>query len=291
VLCQSYRNFELIICDDASKDATWNIIQQYKDPRIRAYRNEKNIGEYPNRNSGIVRALGEYLIFIDGDDMMYPHGLEFMVKMLHAFPDCGMALMRWFKNNLFYPVVITPHQFYTGVYFGYGFNDTAFSNILFRTKVLKEAGGLSNEHAAGDDYVRLAIAAAHPTLLIIDNLTWWRETPGQASTQLSNSDVGIISGYKMKMKFLLAENCPLSANEKELAKINMSISLSRYIVKQILKLNWKRAIAIIRSCEISVVDLLEYRRSFLYKDPFESHTAINPLKMEWQKNPFTNIQG
>lgn len=153
ILSSSYQNFELIIGDDSSQDNTWSIIQEYSDSRIVRYRNEQNIGEYPNRNKAIGLAKGEYLIFIDGDDMIYPHGLEFMVKMLHAFPECAMALMRWFRNDLFFPVVITPHQFYLGEYFGYVFLGTAFSNVLFDTHILIEEGGLSLKYRAGDDFV------------------------------------------------------------------------------------------------------------------------------------------
>src|SRR5688500_10757789 len=73
VLLQRYKHFELIICDDNSKDDSWNIISSYEDPRIRKFRNENNLGEYENRNSAIRRAQGEYLIFIDADDIIYPH--------------------------------------------------------------------------------------------------------------------------------------------------------------------------------------------------------------------------
>src|SRR5438105_4541179 len=77
VLAQTYDNIEYIIGDDYSTDNTWQIIREYKDERIRAYRNEKNLGEYPNRNKAISLATGKYLIFIDGDDILYPHGIAY----------------------------------------------------------------------------------------------------------------------------------------------------------------------------------------------------------------------
>src|SRR5438046_2702713 len=86
VLAQDFRNFELLICDDCSTDRTWELIKRYSDRRIRAIRNETNLGEYPNRNKALYLARGRYFMFIDGDDYIYPHGLGFMVKMIDRFP-------------------------------------------------------------------------------------------------------------------------------------------------------------------------------------------------------------
>ena len=72
VLASSYTDFEYIISDDCSTDDTWDIIQEYKDGRIKAWRNQTNIGEYPNRNIVLRQAKGKYFLFIDGDDLTYP---------------------------------------------------------------------------------------------------------------------------------------------------------------------------------------------------------------------------
>ncbi len=285
ILCQSNDNFELIICDDASKDDTWPIIQQYKDHRVRAFRNEENIGEYRNRNKALQLSKGEYLIFIDGDDMMYPHGLEFMVKMLHAFPECGMALMQWFRNNIFYPVVISPEMFYEGVYFDYGFNNVAFTNVLFRTSVLKAAGGLSEKYKAGDSYIRLKIAATSPCLLINDDLTWWRETPGQASERLNNSSDGITTEYNIKYEFLNHPACPLSKKDRNKAKKNMDHVLSRYIVRQFFRLEWKN-LSVMRSCNFSIPDLRSFFSKPEKRDPFKGFTSTSPFMLDLDKNPY-----
>jgi len=290
ILCQSNENFELVICDDASKDDTWQIIQRYDDPRIRAFRNERNIGEYRNRNKGIELSTGEYLIFIDGDDMMYPHGLEFMVKMLHGFPECGMALMQWFRNNLFYPIVISPEKFYEGVYFGSNFNDVAFANVLFRTSALKTAGGLSEIYKAGDNYIRLKIAATSPCVLINDDLTWWRETPGQASEKLNNSIDGIITEYNIKYEFLNHPSCPLSVNDRIVAKKNMDHVLSWYVIRQLIKLHWGNVSAIMRSCDFSIANLFSFFGKMEKRDLFDGFTSTFPLRLGWEKNPYAKTE-
>ena len=78
VLAQTFADFEYIIVDDCSKDGSFEIARSYasKDSRIRLYRNDSNLGDYPNRNKAASYARGKYLKFIDSDDLLYPHALE-----------------------------------------------------------------------------------------------------------------------------------------------------------------------------------------------------------------------
>ncbi|MEJ0081053.1 MAG: glycosyltransferase family A protein [Puia sp.] len=77
VLASSYSNLELIIVDDHSSDDTVNIGRAYaeKDNRVNVYLNEKNLGDYPNRNKAASYARGEFLKYVDSDDYIYPWGL------------------------------------------------------------------------------------------------------------------------------------------------------------------------------------------------------------------------
>jgi glycosyltransferase involved in cell wall biosynthesis len=287
ILNSSYKNFELIVGDDCSKDNTWEIIQEFDDSRIVAYRNDDNLKEYPNRNKAIGLARGEYLIFIDGDDMIYPHGLEFMVKMIHAFPSCAMALMRWFKNDLFYPIIISPEQFYIGEYLGDSFLGTAFSNILFRTKILKEKGGLSTKFRAGDDYIRYKIGATYDSLIISDGLTWWRETPGQASQLFNSSFDGFIEVFEMKFMFLTEESCPLKGIDRITAKENLEIILAKKMIKLLLGFQIKRFMMLRSRFGLHLGKLLKAFHSLTFKNPFQGFSPTNPHKLPFYLNPYS----
>src|ERR1035438_9843576 len=71
ILRQDYSDLELIISDNASTDATGNICREYaaKDPRIRYYRNETNIGASANFNCLVKLARGEYFKWAAHDDV------------------------------------------------------------------------------------------------------------------------------------------------------------------------------------------------------------------------------
>ncbi|MBB3034384.1 glycosyltransferase family 2 protein [Alteriqipengyuania lutimaris] len=74
VLGQEFADFELIIVDDASQDGTFAILQDYaeRDPRIRLLRQERNQGLSVARNIGIAQARGEWVTFLDADDLFSP---------------------------------------------------------------------------------------------------------------------------------------------------------------------------------------------------------------------------
>lgn len=77
VLEQTFKDYELIIVNDASKDSTLEKIKGYDDKRITIIDNEKNVGLGAVRNKGIAIAKGEYIVHLDGDDALYePTTLE-----------------------------------------------------------------------------------------------------------------------------------------------------------------------------------------------------------------------
>jgi len=84
VLCQSYKNFELIIVDNCSTDNTFDIVNSYlkKDSRIKYYKNSTNIGMYRNYNQAMLYAEAEYIRYLNADDKLHPESLERFVEIL-----------------------------------------------------------------------------------------------------------------------------------------------------------------------------------------------------------------
>ncbi|MBE9192477.1 glycosyltransferase family 2 protein [Gloeocapsopsis crepidinum LEGE 06123] len=93
VLQQTYSDFELLLVDDGSPDASVEVCQNICDPRIKILR-QHNQGPAAARNLGIRHAQGEYIAFIDGDDLWLPQKLEKHLEHLHNSPDVGVSFSR-----------------------------------------------------------------------------------------------------------------------------------------------------------------------------------------------------
>jgi glycosyltransferase involved in cell wall biosynthesis len=91
VLAQTFDDFELIVCDNASEDSTPEVVGSYDDPRLRAYRNERNLGLFPNFARCLELARGELVKFVCSDDWLDPRYLERTVPVMRDHP--GVALL------------------------------------------------------------------------------------------------------------------------------------------------------------------------------------------------------
>jgi glycosyltransferase involved in cell wall biosynthesis len=82
ILKQSFTDFELLIINDGSTDASMQIVESFKSPKIRVLHNLTNKGLVFTRNRGIEEAKGEYLAWLDADDYALPQRLETQVNFM-----------------------------------------------------------------------------------------------------------------------------------------------------------------------------------------------------------------
>jgi len=91
IICQTYANIEIIITDDGSTDDSLDVIRRYKDNRIKLITHEKNQGLIFTRNEAVAMAQGEYIAFLDSDDISSPDRIEKQLKFLEENTDFGMT--------------------------------------------------------------------------------------------------------------------------------------------------------------------------------------------------------
>lgn len=104
VLAQTFTDFELLLVDDGSNDASLDILRSYeiRDKRVRIFALDRNVGQAAAQNTGIAAANGDFIAFMDADDMSLPLRLEKQVDFLQRNPKIGLVgtFMRWVDQDM-----------------------------------------------------------------------------------------------------------------------------------------------------------------------------------------------
>ncbi len=90
-LNQTEKNFEIIVVDDASTDSTEKVVKGFTDPRIRYFKNNKNLGVPKNYNYVFSLAKGEYLCLLEDHDLLDPGYLEELLSLFKSHPELSFA--------------------------------------------------------------------------------------------------------------------------------------------------------------------------------------------------------
>ena len=146
VLNQTYQDLEFIICDDASTDGTWEILQRYEklDKRVLCFQNQENIGLGASLNRCFEKSSGQYIARQDADYISDPNRLEKTINFLVSSPapyvGCGVRVFDddgvWSYRQ--YPKVITKHMIAQK-------NPFFHPTMMFRRSVLEQVSGYSEE--------------------------------------------------------------------------------------------------------------------------------------------------
>ena len=179
VLEQTYTNFEIIIINDGSTDASENEILKLTDAKI-SYFKTANKGAAAARNFAIEMAKSEWLCFLDGDDLWKISHLEELKRLLDDFPNCGIYASRYqleFKTNTFLePKFLGLENDYRGIvsnYFEASMNHpiATSSSILIPKKVFNEIGPFKTYISSGQDTDMWLRIALHYPIAITNKVT------------------------------------------------------------------------------------------------------------------------
>ena len=102
IIKQTYSDFEIICIDDCGTDNTYNIVKNINDSRIKIIKHNNNLGLAVARNTGISKAVGKYIFFIDSDDFLFDQfSLENLVQIAEKDDaDIVLGKNKVFLNNL-----------------------------------------------------------------------------------------------------------------------------------------------------------------------------------------------
>ena len=263
VLSQTFGDFELLITDNCSTDGTFDIAKRYEslDPRVRVVLNERNLGQFGNRNRAAELARGSLLKYHDSDDLMYPHCLAAMVPMLLAEPTAGFGLStgnHWPGGPC--PMLLTPRMAYQREFFGEGLFNCGPGGALFRADAFRQLGGFVDAGAPSDHLFWMRACTQVNVLLMPADLFWYRVHPTQEfqslAAQMQNARVaGLI------WQALHARECPLTPEEREQAKRNRAYHLAKRTLQDVRRGRWRIAVERLRQSTMGVGDWLRYLRT------------------------------
>lgn len=157
ILSQTFADFELILVDDASRDASADICREYvaRDKRLRFVQLEQNVGAGGARNRGIAAASGDYIVFMDCDDVSLPQRLQNQVAFLDANPDIGLLGVCGHLTSSDTRTVL--HTFdlpqmhcliALDMFVGVGI---IYSTLMLRQELLRSIGGFEKGRRHGED--------------------------------------------------------------------------------------------------------------------------------------------
>jgi glycosyltransferase involved in cell wall biosynthesis len=192
VLNQTFSDFELIVINDGSQDSTLEIVSGIQDPRLKVF-SFTNAGLSASRNRGVSQATGEYISFLDADDLWTPDKLESQLKALQANPQAAVAYSwtdyidesnqflrqggRITVNGNIYANLLMTDLLENG------------SNPLICKQTLAEVGGFDESLKAAEDWdMWLRIAARYHFVVVPSPQILYRQSSQSMSSNVSKQE-------------------------------------------------------------------------------------------------------
>ena len=194
VLAQTYRDFEVVVVDDGSKDATAEVVSGYGEP-VRCIR-QANAGPSAARNRGLREARGEFVAFLDADDLWLPEKLAAQMPLFDAEGRVGLVYCRFERMDMDgRPLPTTPWLTPTGRVY-YQLLERSYvpaSTPVVRKACFERAGCFPEDMSWAEDWHLWIRIARHYEYAVADEvLVCHREMPGGLWAQRGKAHRGVL---------------------------------------------------------------------------------------------------
>jgi glycosyltransferase involved in cell wall biosynthesis len=261
VLSLEYSNYELIVVDDCSVDATFSIAERYSksDPRVRVFRNETNLGDYNNRNRAASYAKGKYLKYLDSDDLIYPFSLSIMVAAMEKYPEAALGLEESYYQEQVepFPFIKSSTLIYKTQFLKRGVLNSGPSGAILRTDIFKKLGGFSGTRYIGDTELWLKIACNYPVVFFQPAMVYWRKHANQEMTFEKQNRSSVWWRHELNRRVIFNSKKLLSTDERKMALNKLNRRLLHNIIISAFKNNdLSTSMYLIRNSSMSMRDLI-----------------------------------
>ncbi|WP_287129566.1 glycosyltransferase family A protein [Candidatus Cyanaurora vandensis] len=213
VLTQTFQDFEILVVDDGSPDQTGAWVQAQTDPRIKLF-TQVNQGPAAARNTALAQAQGEYVAFLDADDLWEPTKLAKQVQCLDQYPEVGLVdvwvmladgsgvakgrVLASQSEGWVYPQLIERNSVGCG------------SSPMVRRSCLAEVGVFDpNLHGTEDWDLWIRIAAKYPFKVIREPLIRYRQVAVSVSRNVKRMEQEIYKVIEKTYRTVPLELLPL----------------------------------------------------------------------------------
>ena len=261
ILVSTFNDYEIIVVDDCSTDKTYEIAKRYEklDNRIKVFKNNKNLGQFKNRNYAASLTKGLYIKYLDSDDVIYPFALEAMLNYMEQFPKAGLAISHTtLHEKKPYPILLTPREAYRSFFLTGGFPNSGPSAAIIKKKAFVDIGGFNKTPYVGSDIeLWLQIATKYPIVKMPPSLIWYRSHDGQEILKGMNSYDYLKKDYLVLSRILKSSNCPLGKEEIAQAISKLKWRHSRNILNLSIKQRKpKTALKIYKESGLLISDII-----------------------------------
>lgn len=185
-LDQTYPMVDIHVVDDGSTDGTRQAMEQFRDHPSVKYYYQSNQGQAKARNKGIRESQGEYIAFLDADDVWMPRKLEKQLPLLESSERIGVAYsLRTFideSGNVLPTPTVECHRGKITARLLVD-NCVGFSTSVVRRECLDKLGGFDESLAVSDDHeLWLRVSTKYDFEFLEESTSWYRVWPHQIST-------------------------------------------------------------------------------------------------------------